>query len=317
MRPSSPSALASQPLMDGRPFDRSRAAEGGLTPLDVTDLVAAGILRQPVRGVYLDARVPDDLASRAACLALRLPPNAVVGRLTAAWLWGIDGRLPEERLAPPVVECVVPVGRQPVRRPGVRCFVAPLGGDDVCEVDAIPVTTPHRTALDALRWLKPHMALAVADALAAAGLVVPEVLVARVAEMPGVRGIAKARYLAALIEPRTESMGESWLRLRVVDAGFPRPRVQIEVLDADGRCVYRLDMGWEERRVAVEYDGEEFHSTPEQVAHDRRRHAELQDRFGWQVLAVGKGDVFGRSLALEYAVGELLGLEAQISRRAW
>jgi hypothetical protein len=161
------------------------------------------------------------------------------------------------------------------------------------------------------------MALAVADALAAAGLVVPEVLVARVAELPGVRGIAKARYLAGLVEPRTESMGESWLRLRIVDAGFPRPRVQIEVLDADGRCVYRLDMGWEERRIAVEYDGEEFHSTPEQVAHDRTRRADLEDRFGWQILAVGKGEVFGRSLALEHAVGELLSLQPRISRRAW
>jgi hypothetical protein len=316
MRPSSPSAFGCEPFLDGRPFDRSRAAEAGLTSLDVTDLVAAGILRQPVRGVYLDARVPDDLASRAACVALRLPPDAVVGRLTAAWLWGVDGRGPQERCAPPVVECVVPVGRQPVRRPGVRCFVAPLT-DDVCEVDGIPVTTPHRTALDALRWLKPHMALAVADALAAAGLVVPEVLVARAAEMPGVRGIAQARYLAALIEPRTESMGESWLRLRVVEAGFPRPRVQIEVLDAGGRCVYRLDMGWEDRLVAVEYDGEEFHSTPEQLAHDGRRRAQLEEWFGWQILAAGKGDVFGRSLALEYAVGELLGLEPKISRRTW
>ncbi len=52
-------------------------------------------------------------------------------------------------------------------------------------------------------------------------------------------------------------MGESWLRLRIVDAGFPRPVVQIEVLDADGRCVYRLDLGWPDRRLAVEYDGQD------------------------------------------------------------
>ncbi len=151
----------------------------------------------------------------------------------------------------------------------------------------------------------------------AAGLVTSEALLARVAQVPGVRGIAKARYLARLVDPKTESMGESWLRLRIVDAGFPRPVVQVEVLDADMRCVYRLDLGWPERRLAVEYDGEEFHSTPAQLAHDRRRRADLERRFGWQVLAVGKGEVLGRSLTLERGLGELLGLEPRIARRAW
>jgi AbiEi antitoxin C-terminal domain len=309
-------SLGSALLVDGRPFDRPTAARAGLSTYDVTALLGAGALRQPVRGVYIDARVPDDLTTRAACVALRLPADAVVGRLTAAWLWGVDGRMPEQRAAPPLVECVVPVRRQPVRRPGVRCYVAPLG-DDVCEVDGVPVTTPLRTALDALRWLSPHMGLAVTDALAAASLVTRESLLVRIADMPGVRGIAKARYLADLVEPRTESMGESWLRLRIVDAGFPRPVVQVEILDADMRCVYRLDLGWPDRRLAVEYDGEEFHSNPAQLARDRRRRAELDQRFGWYAIGVGKGEVLGRSLALERGLGELLGLEPRIVRRTW
>jgi hypothetical protein len=302
--------------MDGRPFDRGAAGREGLRQQDVTELVIAGALRQPVRGVYLDTRVPDDLTSRAACLKLRLPAEAVVGRVTAAWLWGIDGRSPDQRGEPPLVECIVPPGRQPLRRPGVRSYVARIGGE-VCEVGGIPATTPLRTALDGLRWLPPHMGLAIADALAAAGLVTRDDLVARAAESPGVRGIARARRLAALVEPRTESVGESWLRLRIVDAGFPRPTVQIEVVDADGRCLYRLDMGWEDELVAVEYDGEEYHSSPQQVAHDRRRRELLERHYGWRVLAVGKGEVLGASLALERAVGELLGREPEIRRRLW
>lgn len=302
--------------MDGRPFDRIQAEREGLRHQDVTDLLKAATVRQPVRGVYLDARVPDDILTRAACLKLRLPDDAVVGRRTAAWLWGVDGRSPDERAAAPLVECIVPPGRQPLRRPGVRCYVAPVAGE-VCEVDGIPATTPLRTSLDVLRWLAPHMGLAVVDALAAAGLVTRDGLLARAAEVPGVRGIARARRLADLVEPRTESMGESWLRLRIVDAGFPRPRVQIEVLDADGRCVYRLDMGWEDRRIAVEYDGEEYHSTPEQLSRDLRRRDDLEQRYGWRVLAVGRGEVLGSSLALEQALGELLGREPLIRRRSW
>lgn len=302
--------------MDGRPFDRREADREGLRQQAVTDLLKAGRLRQPVRGVYIDALVPDDLASRAACLRLRLPDGAVVGRVTAAWLLGVDGRSPGELEHPPLVECIVPSGSQPLRRPGVRCYVAPLVGE-VCEIGGIPTTTPVRTGLDVLRWLPPHMGLAIADALAAAGLVTRAELVVRAADSPGVRGIARARRLADLVEPRTESMGESWLRLRIVDAGFPRPTVQIEIVDVTGRCVYRLDLGWEDERVAIEYDGEKHHSTREQERHDLRRREDLERTYGWRVLAVGKGEVLGASLALERAVGELLSREPQIRRRLW
>ena len=79
---------------------------------------------------------------------------------------------------------------------------------------------------------------------------------------------------------------------------------------------YRLDLGWPERRVAVEYDGEEFHGTPEQRVHDERRRATLE-RCGWTVISVGSGEVLGRSLALERGVGELLGLEPATRSRLW
>jgi hypothetical protein len=309
--------LRDEPLvLGGVPFLRDDARAARLAPERLTGLVAAGILRQPIRGVYLDNRVPDDITSRAACLRLRLPPGAVVSRLTAAWLYGVDGRLPEQQVNPIIVECTVPPGLQPVRRPSVRSYVAPLSGD-TCLVLGIPSTTAGRTAVDALRWLKPHMGLAVADALARQRLIEAEDVVERLQTLRGLPGIRQARYLAGLIEARTESFGESWLRLRIVDAGFPRPRVQIEMMDAAGRCVYPLDLGWEELRIAIEYDGDEFHSTPEQIARDRRRREDLEQNYGWRVLAVGKGEVLGSSMALERAIGELLSREPRIWRRRW
>jgi hypothetical protein len=303
-------------LMGGQPFGRADAADAGLMKDHVSKLVAIGALRQPVRGVYVDARVPDDLATRAACLRLRLPDGAVVCRLTAAWLRGVDALLPEQRLTPPPVECVVPLGRQPLRRPDVRSYVAPLEGDTT-EVHGIPTTTPRRTAIDVLRWLRPHIALGICDALASRSLICREDVMAGVEGFAGCRGITQARYLADLIEPKTESFGESCLRLRIVDAGFPRPTAQIEIIDREGRTVFRLDLGWEDRRVAVEYDGEEFHSTREQRAYDMRRREILERTFGWTVLAVGRGEVFGSSLRLERAIGELLSLSPAVRRRRW
>jgi hypothetical protein len=302
-------------ILDGMPFLREEASAALLSENRLPALVAAGVLRQPIRGVYVDDRVPDDLRSRAACLKLRLPPGAVVSRLTAAWLYGVDGLMPDERAAP-IVECTVPQGAQPIRRPGVRGYVATLDGD-TCLLDGIPVTTPRRTVADLLRWLKPHMGLAVADALAGKGLIDADDVLTYLERFQACPGVRQARYLAGLIEPRSESFGETWLRLRIVDAGFPRPRVQIEIVDADGTCLYRLDLGWEEVRVAIEYDGEEHHSSPEQIAHDARRRDDIERNHAWQILAVGKGEVLGSSLALERAVGELLGRESKIRRRRW
>lgn len=248
-------------LFDGEPFDRRRATDEGLGAEKIRQLLRRGLIRPVIYGVYLDAAVPDDLASRGRCLALRLPPGAAVCRLTAAWLYGVDARMPEERTAPPVVECVAPLGREPVSRPGVRGYVASLAPRDLQEVGGVPCTTPLRTAIDLLRWLQPHMGLGTADALAFRGLVDPAHLRDEVERWAGCPGVAQARRLAPLVEPRAESFGESWLRLRIVDAGFPRPVVQIEIVGADGRVRYRLDLGWPDRCLAIEYDGEEYHAS--------------------------------------------------------
>ncbi len=319
--PSVPGSAAPDdgPLInDGLPFLRAHAVAAGLRRRDLGRLVREGAVRQDVRGVYVDGRVPADLASRARSLGLRLPPGAAVSRLTAAWLLGIDGRSPDQLSTPLPVECTVPPGREPLSRPGIRCFVAPLRDGDVVDVAGLPCTSPARTAVDLLRWLPPHMGLGVADALAAAGLVAPAGLVGAVERFRGAKGVAQARYLAALVEPRTESFGESWLRLRVVDAGFPRPQVQVEVAPVmSGGPPRRLDLGWPKRLVALEYDGERYHSSPAQRMHDEERRRDLEDRFGWRILAVGRGEVLGPSMALEAAIGELLGMEPRLRRRRW
>ena len=100
---------------------------------------------------------------------------------------------------------------------------------DTCVVGGIPAINPVRTAVDVLRWLPPHMGLAIADAWQPTAWSRPRV--SHCGDFPASRGIRQARYLAGLVEPRTESFGESWLRLPIVDAGFPRPTAQVEVLD--------------------------------------------------------------------------------------
>jgi hypothetical protein len=132
----------------------------------------------------------------------------------------------------------------------------------------------------------------------------------------GGRNVKRARRLASYCEPLTESFGESWTRLRILDAGFPRPEAQVP-LDTDGRVEFRLDLGYPDRRLAVEYDGLEFHAGGSHRRHDESRRTRIREFYGWTVLAVGRGEILGQSLAFERGMGELLGLEPKILRRTW
>ena len=167
------------------------------------------------------------LATAVAALDLVRPPDAVIGRRTAAWLRGVDVR---------GLGATGPDGRRVHRadRAGRRCAVpasaaTPHRSTGTWRTSTgVPCTTPVRTALDLLRYLPPHLGLGAADAMAHAGMF----RVARPVRARGALGAAAATStaparLASYCEPRAESFGESWTRLRILDAGFPSPVPQV------------------------------------------------------------------------------------------
>ena len=74
-----------------------------------------------------------------------------------------------------------------------------------------------------------------------------------------------SRACCDLVDEGAQSPKETWLRLLLIEAGFPRPQTQIPVLAPDGYPRYYLDMGWPEFMVAVEYDGEQHRTDTESV----------------------------------------------------
>lgn len=88
-----------------------------------------------------------------------------------------------------------------------------------------------------------------------------------------------------LIDAGAQSPKESFLRLLLVDAGFPRPQTQIPELDDGGLPVAYLDMGWQQPMVAVEYDGDHHRIDRWQYVKDIRR-LEMLERMGWLVVRV-------------------------------
>ena len=82
-----------------------------------------------------------------------------------------------------------------------------------------------------------------------------------------------------------ESPQETRLRLALINAGLPRPETQIEFRDRYGRVRVRVDMGWREWKVAVEYDGVQHWADKQQRAWDIDRIAMLEAS-GWVVVRV-------------------------------
>jgi hypothetical protein len=175
------------------------------------------------------------------------------------------------------------------RLPGLHTRGDRIAEDEITIVDGVPVTTPARTVLDLGCWHPTTSGVAAIDSLAR----VTEIKVADVELLtqryPGRRGIARARLAIALFDAGAQSPKETWLRLVLVNAGLPRPQTQIPVLDEFGTVIAYLDMGWEDVKVAVEYDGEQHRNDRSQYNLDIRR-SEILQRLGWIVVRVVAGD---------------------------
>jgi Transcriptional regulator, AbiEi antitoxin len=280
--------------LDG-PFTTAEARKEGISAERLTSLVRSGLLRRPVKGVYVAAQVTDSQSLRGRILSLVVPPGSVVTDWSACWFWtGIDR--PGSHLACPPLSVFRFRGHERLRNPLVESGQRSLRPSDVVAVDGhISVTTPIRTAWDLGRFSPRILAIGGMDALVRHGPFDVDELVDGVERFRKQRGVVRLRSLAPVVDPRSESMGESSLRLRWLDApGMPQPQLQIPVRDAAGQVIFRIDLGVEELRFGAEYDGEEWHSSEEDRKHDDSRRAELKGSHRWHIVVFRREDVYGQ-----------------------
>jgi very-short-patch-repair endonuclease len=81
--------------------------------------------------------------------------------------------------------------------------------------------------------------------------------------------------------PLAECRQETHLRLVLCDGRLPAPTPQLAVVDEWGVERHRMDLGYEEHRVGVEFDGVS-HVDHSRLRLDRRRHNWLSAR-GWDL----------------------------------
>jgi hypothetical protein len=218
-------------------------------------------------------------------------------RARAGWLWskrrGIVAGVSASALhGAKWVDAAAPLeiihtNRNPL--PGLLVHNGRIEEDETDLVDGIPVTTPARTALDLACWYPTGEAVAAIDALARAVDVKTADVELLMQRYPGRRGIRRGRKALGLMDSGAQSPKETWLRLLLIEAGLPRPHTQIAVRDECGDVIGLRDMGWDDLKVAVEYDGEQHRNDRRQYTWDIRRR-EMLERRGWTMVRVVAGD---------------------------
>jgi hypothetical protein len=232
--------------------------------------------------VYVSRNAELTPALRAKACWLRSRRRGILAGFSAAALHGarwIDPSRPAT---------IIDTNRRPAA--GVQVWEERIADDEIGLVDGMRLTTPARTALDLTRRYPLDDAIAAVDALAQAVELKPVDIELLVDRYRGRRGMRGAEAALELTDGGAQSPKETWLRLLLLNAGFPRPQTQIAVYNEWGWVDAYLDMGWEDIKVAVEYDGDQHRSSRYQYVKDIRRLEMLDQRYGWLVVRVVSED---------------------------
>lgn len=123
------------------------------------------------------------------------------------------------------------------------------------DVDGVLVVSPARTVVDIARTSARIPAIAVGDAALYAGLCTVEDLQNELDLLTGMRGRAAAIRVIGRCDGKAESVLETRSRVELVDAGVPEPELQVNIYDAQGRFLARVDLYWRDGRLCGEADG--------------------------------------------------------------
>lgn len=242
------------------------------------------------RNIYMPRGHQLTLDERIDGAYLRSGRHGVVAGVAASALLGaqwVDDDIP--------IEMIWDVSRAPAGIIVQRDRVAP---DEINVEDCVSVTTPARTAFDIGRRIDRHDALARLDALQRATFFRPPEVLTLAERYRGARGLKQLRALLPLVDGGAASPQETRLRVLLLDAGFPVPRTQIQVVSGI-RPLRALDMGWEDFMVAIEYDGGQHQTDRYQYVKDLRVLPQVE-RMGWLVLRIIKEDSDAQILVRVY-----------------
>lgn len=249
--------------------------------------VIEGAWWRVLRDAYVEWIHSDTPAVRAAALRKVLPNDVALSGRAGLWILGIDVLAESGDL-----DVTVPRGRHLERRPGVVPHIAELPDVELCEVNGLLVVSAARAVVDVSRRERLTEAVAIGDAVLRSGAATLGQLELSLERAAGLRGITSARMVPQHLEPRSESLMESRLRMKLVLGGLPRPAAQFDMYDEYGGHAGRGDLHLE--GVVLEYDGREARLKRSRFHADRRRRSRIAE-LGLELREFTGADVYTRT----------------------
>lgn len=184
----------------------------------------------------------------------------------------------------------------------------------------LPIVSPQRALLQASETLPLRELVVAADHLilpgrtgGSGGLVSLEDL--RAAALgSSQRGVRRARTALSFVRLGAQSRMETLLRLIMASHRLDVLELQIDVFDGDGRWIGRFDMVDRERKLIIEYDGEQHRNDRAQYLKDQYR-LDRARAAGYRILHLHKEDLLHRPYETARRIAEFLDLPLQPLRQ--
>jgi hypothetical protein len=237
---------------------------------------------------YVAREVPITPLLRAKAVIRLVPSGSYICHHTAAELWGA---------APPAdgaTHVTLPSANGRLVRQGVSSHYSKHPAQ-ITRRKGLSISTPEQTFLDLAAVGNGLVDLVVvADGLIKLGRTSPQQL-AEAAEQWNGRRCRIARRAAAMARSGVDSPQETRLRLLLVLAGLPEPKVNLIIRGPDGSWRRRYDMAYEEFRLIIEYDGRQHAEDAGQWLTDIFRREKV-DQIRWRLVIVTAQGIYREPL---------------------
>ncbi len=274
----------------------------GWTDRDIARAVSSGVIHRLRYGAYVDAArwrsLDDDRdrhRARARAVLRTAHPSSVLTHQSAmaehiGSLWRLD--LDD-------VSLTRTDGVSGRREAGIVHHSGALHLQHITVRHGVPVSTPARTAIEVLTTTDAELGFCLLNALLHAGRTTLDevrVVASQSEHWPNTLGV---RIALGLADARLSSIAESRTLYLLHREGVPLPVPQVDVHDALGRLLGRVDFLWPKHAVFLEFDGRikyEIHRRPgeslgDYLMREKRREERICQETGWVCIRIGWADL--------------------------
>lgn len=260
------------------PFTRAEGIAAGLTPRQLR----GPRFRTIFRSVYVASTRPPSPRLRVQAALKLFDDLAWASHASAARIHEI----PIPTIADEHVS--VPQAKHRRQHPGIRTHVGQSW--HVVVADGIRVSTPLQTFVELAEIVGLVDLVVIGDHLVRRTPLTRGQLVDFCASSRH-RAARRAGEAAAYVREDVDSPMETRLRMLIVLAGLPEPRVNLTVRTGDGEVVRKYDLSYPESKVVIEYDGRHHVERIEQWESDLGRR-EAIDQADWRILVVVSSGIY-------------------------